>query len=151
MPFRWIKPREAFDPKPIPAAHVIDLWECGMLGNDPKPPETWRPWVQLTEPLAGVSQFGPFTVPEGFVYDQASVPRAATWIVSPTGPHIRRAACLHDWRSPWPGSKPDPEHGEILTHVQAAQEFHDGMIADGASWWRANLCRWAVREFGPKF
>lgn len=152
MNFQWSQPRDSFNPMPLTLSHVIDLWECGMLGNDPRPPDPWRPWVQLVEPLTGISSVGgPFTVPAGFVYDQASVPRAATWLVNPAGPHIRRAACLHDYRCPWKGDRPKPANGEILSSNRAADEMFDGMIADGAAWWRANLCRWAVRNYGPRF
>lgn len=37
------------------------------------------------------------TVPVGFHFDGASVPRAAWWFCSPFAGRHARAACLHDW------------------------------------------------------
>lgn len=129
------------------------LHSAGKIGADP---DFSLPWAMLLEPLTGISSVAielglpeKFTIPAGFVYDQATVPRPVRWLVSPSGPHIRRAACLHDFRCPWDEKPADPAAGEILTPAQAAEELWDGMMADGAAGWRADLVRWAVSNFGP--
>lgn len=130
-------------------AQVLAAWREGQLGRDK--PDSSQPWVRTVAPLIGISSITglAFAIPAGFIYDQASVPIPARLVVSPTGRHIRRAACLHDWRCPWPGNAPNPADGECLTPQEAADELRDGMLADGAASWRANLVRWAVATFGP--
>lgn len=52
----------------------------------------WR----LGAPLLWEDEHEAIAVPEGFLTDLASIPRAVQWLIPVNGPH-RRAAILHDY------------------------------------------------------
>lgn len=138
---------------------LFDLTEVEQAirqGRLPPGVDKTQPWAELTEPLVLVSpRAGAFEIPAGFVYDQASLPGAVRWWMSPSDPRITKAACWHDWLSPWPNEKPpvftQPDGDFSLSSIDAANELYDGMRASGANMIDAALCSRAVKTFGPKF
>lgn len=138
---------------------LFDLAEVEQAirqGRLPPHVDKTQPWAELVEPLSLLSpRAGEFEIPAGFVYDQASLPGAVRWWMAPSDPRISKAACWHDWLSPWP-NEPVPAfrfHDVVirLSSVAAANELYDGMRASGANAIDAALCTRAVKTFGPKF
>ena len=89
------------------------------------------------------------TVPEGFEFDLASIPRAFWWLVSPFELSIA-APLLHDFLY---AHKGDPPPGSIepsraYTRKQADQLFRRVMEFEGVAAWRRGLAYAAVRSFG---
>lgn len=82
------------------------------------------------------------TVPAGFHYDGASIPRQAWSIIGHpfTGAFIRPAA-LHDWYC---------VHKSIQSSA-AHRLLYDGLRSEGVGWFRAQLMYRAVQVFGPRF
>lgn len=96
----------------------------------------------VTHPLLPERQL---VIPAGFLFDGLSVPRRLWDIVPPGAPWGLLAACAHDWLC---------EH-EIGRAVDAAEIFHDLLVADGS---RAGvnplllaLMHEAVEHLGPQF
>lgn len=144
--------------------HEFDLAEAFAAigqGRIPDDADLSRPWVELAAPLSLESErLGMQTIPAGFVYDQASLPRQVWWWMSPSDPRINRAACWHDFLSPWPGTRPPwfdvviapgIVANQWLSSSDAANELYDGMRASGANAFDASVCARAVKTFGPKF
>jgi hypothetical protein len=93
------------------------------------------------------------TIPAGYLYDGASVPRAL-WSVSGLTPDglIRAAALVHDWIYVHKGRIPS-FHGHIpcklrLTRAQTDRIFLDHMEWSGMGWWARNIAFSAVRAYG---
>jgi len=118
--------------------------------------ETWA-WeegmptrIKLLAPLTQFSSaHGDLTVPAGFVFDGASIPRAARWLIDPFDARVVRAAGPHDLRcSPW------PLRGSVY-HIGTWQEAHgafeEGCIAGGLSGVTLKLVTQAVWRFGPRW
>jgi len=89
------------------------------------------------------------TVPEGFRFDLASIPRAFWWLISPFELSIA-APLLHDFLYKYGG---DPPAGSVdpprtYTRKEADQLFHRVMEEEGVSGWRRTLAYSAVRAFG---
>ena len=120
-------------------------------------PDYTLPWVRLIVPMRGYSDITgkEFEIPAGFAYDQATVPWWVRWRIRPDSSTIARAACLHDYRCPFPDKDgnyvPDPSQGEVLGYIEAAEEMRRGMLADGAWRIRANAVYWAIKNFGPRW
>lgn len=94
-------------------------------------------------------QIGPWSVdghdvPEGFVSDGASVPRAFWVFMPPDGLH-RAAAWWHDWLYQHKGLLPD---GFRYTRAEADGALRDVMVGCGVAPWRAAVAYRAVRLFG---
>ena len=51
----------------------------------------------LDRPMSFLTPQGIFTVPEGYLTDHASVPRAFTGFVPPVQSELAEASILHDW------------------------------------------------------
>lgn len=81
-------------------------------------------------------------VPDGFVYDGASVPRWAWTIIGhPFIRPFRRAAALHDYHCRY----------ENISSKHAHKLFFYALRSEGVSAWRAQLMYRAVLHFGPRF
>jgi hypothetical protein len=135
---------------------LLEVREAILQGRIPPYVDVSQPWCELQQPLRLISdRVGEFHIPAGFVYDQASLPGAVRWYMSPSDPRINKAACWHDYLSPWKNEQPPAfavnGKGKILTSVEAAEELYEGMRASGANWMDAALCSRAVKTFGPKF
>mgnify|MGYP002147297441 CR=1 FL=1 len=116
-----------------------DLEQAIRQGRVPRGVDMTQPWCELVEPLHLVStRVGEFVIPAGFVYDQASLPGGVRWWMAPSDPRINKAACWHDYLSPWPNEEPPTfligGRSGHLSSVEAAEELYDGMRASGASW-----------------
>lgn len=86
-----------------------------------------------------------FTIPAGFTYDGASVPRIL-WSISgltPDGAH-RIAALIHDYIYERKGIIKE----YMLTRGEADLVFKAYMKKAGISNWRVNIAYWSVRLFG---
>lgn len=88
------------------------------------------------------------TVPKGFVFDGASIPRWLWSLVgSPQTGRYRDAAIIHDWLyyrgRVWPR--------DYRPRKDADRVFYEAMRANGVGYERATLMYWAVRLFGPRF
>lgn len=77
------------------------------------------------------------TVPEGFLTDLASVPRALWFLVPPHSPDYAAAAVLHDYLYEW-------KEG-MFTRVVADGIFYEAMRVLGVAKWRAIIMYLAVR------
>lgn len=93
----------------------------------------WR----LGAPLLWEDEHEAIAVPEGFLTDLASIPRAVQWLIPVNGKH-RRAAILHDYLF------------VIQDRDRASVDrlFLDAMEADGVSWLTRRTMYAAVRAGG---
>lgn len=85
------------------------------------------------------------TVPEGFVYDKASVPRFLWWLLPPFGTY-ERAAVIHDWIYRNKGLI--DEYDDSYTRSDADKLFFKHMLEDGVSKRRAKIMYNAVHLLG---
>lgn len=140
-------------PLRIQAFSLGDIVAAKLAGTIPRNADSTQPWCMLLEPLRLFSsRCGDVEIPAGFIYDQASIPWAARQWMGPSDPRIARAACWHDWLSPWTpdGEVPTWTHnGQTfkLNKEGAAEELFDGMRADGANWMDAAMVSRAVKTF----
>lgn len=150
MAFVWKSPLVI---APFDFDELVEAIKDGII---PRGQDLTQPWCVLVEPLSLMSdQLGPQTIPAGFIYNQASLPAAVRWWMSPSDPRICKAACWHDYLSPW-GKEPPPVFDVFgkkisLNSTGAAEELYYGMRASGANWFDAAACSRAVKTFGPKF
>ncbi len=105
----------------------------------------WRLEAPFSCPHGGSN----ITVPRGFEFDLASIPRAFWWLVSPFDLSIA-APLLHDFLYRYAG---DPPGGSVspprtYSRRQADLVFRDIMREEGVSWWRRVAAYRAVRWFG---
>lgn len=96
-----------------------------------------RQW-RLIKDLLYKGQWVDVRVPEGFVTDFASVPRAFWRILPPTGQY-GKAAVVHDYLYRTPGP---------WTRKQADDTFKEAMERLGVSWLTRHTMWMAVRTFG---
>jgi Protein of unknown function (DUF1353) len=96
-------------------------------------------------------QDGPttITVPAGFEFDLASIPRPLWWLISPFELSIA-APLVHDFLSQHEG---DPPAGSITppriySRPEADRLFRHIMEVEGVPWWRRVLAYFGVRAFG---
>lgn len=98
-------------------------------------------WV-VTRPLYYASEIakGVIIVPEGFVSDLASVPRAPViyWL---TGNVAAKAAVLHDYLY----------QSRMYPRAMCDAIFREASEVIGVSWWRRNLMYLGVRLGGGMF
>ena len=89
------------------------------------------------------------TVPEGFKFDLASIPRAFWWLISPFELSIA-APLLHDFLYAYRGDPPagSIEPPRVYTRKQADQLFRAVMKIEGVAAWRRGPAYAAVRSFG---
>jgi hypothetical protein len=81
-------------------------------------------------------------IPNGFVYDGASVPMWAWSIIGhPFERPFRRAAAMHDYHCRY----------ENISSDRAHKLFHLALRSEGVGWLRAKLMYRAVLHFGPQF
>ena len=89
------------------------------------------------------------TVPEGFRFDLASIPRAFWWLISPFELSIA-APLLHDFLYQHAGAPPagsiDPLH--VYSRADADRLFLEVMESEGVHGWRRGPAYAAVRAFG---
>lgn len=83
--------------------------------------------------------FGEIEVPEGFVTDFASVPRAVWSYLSPEDPVIIFASVVHDWLYSVRG---DLGAGAVMQRAQCDAVLREAMLASGA---RASMA-WLVEK-----
>ena len=91
------------------------------------------------------------TIPQGFKFDLASIPRFFWWLIAPFELSIA-APLLHDFLYRYRG---DPPQGSITPHriytrKQADVLFKRIMKQEGVWQWRRQLAYIAVRWFGKK-
>ncbi len=89
------------------------------------------------------------TVPEGFLFDLASIPRAFWWLISPFELSIA-APLLHDFLylhagAPPAGSVTPPR---VYSRIDADKLFLEVMKTEGVHGWRRGSAYAAVRAFG---
>ena len=97
-------------------------------------------WKLVTALIYLDSMGRTWTVPAGYVTDYASVPATpfATWLFRD---HAHMAAVLHDYLC-------SDYYPKLMTWREAADLFHEAMLVEGVSRWRAKAMYWAVRLFG---
>ena len=95
--------------------------------------ESNREWRLLEE----FKILGGLTVPEGFVFDGASIPVGLRWIF-PHGGRKFGPACAHDYLY----------RTGILSKERADRIFYDMMIENGISLLRASALFYGVKYFG---
>lgn len=101
---------------------------------------------QLLAPFSGSIDGCPFTVPQWFVTDLASVPRIFESVISNNAPDILRAAILHDWLYQNQGRI--PEQKLQFTRRESDMILREGMRSVGATWRRRWLVWISVRVGG---
>lgn len=77
-------------------------------------------------------------IPEGFIFDGASVPQIFTNLFPKSGARYDRAACLHDWLYAT----------QTTSRKEADDLFLEAMKADGVNWATRRTIYRAVRMFG---
>lgn len=89
------------------------------------------------------------TVPAGFMFDLASVPRWFWWLIAPFELSVS-APLIHDFLYKHAGDPPagSVEPPRTYTRKQADQLFRRMMEEEGVPAWRRRLAYWAVRAFG---
>jgi hypothetical protein len=91
-----------------------------------------RSWG-LTEPFGYETNDGEIiTVPSGFEFDFASVPRLFWIAIHPTG-DLARASVIHDYLY-----VSHQINGREIGRTEANDIFLDAMIDSGVSWWKRN-------------
>ena len=106
-------------------------WELGKF-------QLAEPWHFMVErEIAGPV---PFTVPEGYAWDGASIPRVFWRIVTPFSPKVITAALEHDWLCDQKPSSVD--------YLTAARHFRSRLHV--GRFRRAAMYN-AVRYFGPRW
>lgn len=104
-------------------------------------PEIGRAKWKLVTALIYLDSMGrTWTVPAGYVTDYASVPSTpfATWLFRD---HAHMSAVFHDYLC-------TDYYPKLMTWREAADLFHEAMLVEGVSRWRAKAMYWAVRLFG---
>jgi len=109
------------------------------------PGNKWR----LEQPYSYRDGDNVITVPEGFTFDLASIPRAFWWLISPFDLSIA-APLIHDFLYKYEGEPPDGsiEPPRVYTRKQADQLFLRMMEMEGIPRWRRALAYASVRAFG---
>lgn len=87
-----------------------------------------------------------FTIPEGFEFDMASIPKPLWWIVAPFELSVS-APLIHDYYYR-KGGKPNELENEELDKEAADNIFYEMMRAEGVSFLRSRIAYYAVRVFG---
>jgi Protein of unknown function (DUF1353) len=106
-----------------------------------------RRW-RLEEPYAYKDGSTTITVPDGFLFDLSSVPRAFWWLIAPFELSIV-APLLHDYLYGHGGVPPEGVHPpRAYTRREADVLFRNVMEREGVSAWRRVLGYAAVRAFG---
>lgn len=96
---------------------------------------------ELAVPLIWQDGLGVITVPAGFVYDGASVPRVLSSLVPRFGGRYDRATALHDYLYT----------AGFLSRKDSDKLFYEALRFDGVRWVQARLLYYAVRLFGKKY
>ncbi|MEN8234191.1 MAG: DUF1353 domain-containing protein [Actinomycetota bacterium] len=109
------------------------------------PGNAWR----LEEPYAYADGDHAITVPEGFLFDLASIPRAFWWLVSPFELSIA-APLLHDFLYQHAGVPPagSIKPPRTYSRSEADRLFLHMMETEGVPGWRRGPAYAAVRAFG---
>lgn len=113
--------------------HPLELRALRMEGGK-------RLW-EVLKPFAAVTSLGTIIVPEGFLTDLASVPRALWAGFSPFDEYLE-AAIPHDW-----GYSPLNTN---FTRRQIDDIMLELMFNSGVSWPRRHAVHTAVRRFGAR-
>ena len=109
------------------------------------PGNRWR----LEEPYSYQDGANRITVPSGFQFDLASIPRIFWWLIAPFELSIA-APLLHDFLYHHRGDLPPGtvEPSRPYTRSEADRLFRAVMEAEGVPGWRRTLGYLAVRAFG---
>lgn len=109
------------------------------------PGNRWR----LEEAYSYLDGDHEITVPEGFEFDLASIPRAFWWLIAPFELSIA-APLLHDFLYHHGGDPPAGSIEPVRTYSRAAADrlFRHVMEVEGVPGWRRTLAYAAVRAFG---
>lgn len=100
-----------------------------------------NPQTRMYKVAESVSRNG-ITVPAGFEYDGASIPRAAWSIIgSPFAPEFMTAAVFHDWLY----------YTHTLNREDADQVLYDLLRENGVGAVKAGVIHRAVRMFGGAY
>lgn len=106
---------------------------------------------RLIAPLIYKGKYDTLTVPAGFVFDFASIPRFATWLVPKLGKY-NKAACVHDYLyiTQPESAKPLLPNASCrkLTRKDADGIFLRIMEEEGVELWRRYIMYFAVRLGG---
>ena len=95
---------------------------------------------ELAAPLIWQDSLGVITIPAGFIYDGASVPRAFSSFVPRFGGRYDRATALHDYLYTTC----------FLSRKDSDKLFYQALRSDKVRWIQAKLLYYAVRLFGKK-
>lgn len=104
---------------------------------------------QLEEPYAVEHDGHRITIPAGFEFDLASVPRPLWWLLAPFELSIA-APLLHDFLYRYAGKPPEGSvtPPKVYSRKAADRLFLDIMRREGVAGWRRSLAFLASRVFG---
>lgn len=93
-----------------------------------------------------------YTIPEGYTFDLASIPRGVWTLIAPFELSLV-APLLHDFQYEHKGELPIgsmmPPHK--MGRKEVDKIFYEIMKMEGVSWWRRQLAYRAVRWFGGSY
>lgn len=113
--------------------------ECRELSSD-------RALYHVAEPFRFESSIlGVLTVPEGFITDFASIPRAALWYIDDDDPAILFPSIVHDYLYTLKGTLPT---SQTYGREQADQVLREGMELCGGRKDQIAAVYWSVRIGG---
>lgn len=93
--------------------------------------------LRVKEPLIYSSKEIMVTVPVGFIYDGASIPKIFNNLLPKMGARYDRAACLHDWLY----------STHMLSRLETDKLFYKTMVEEGVNRYVAKLMYGCVRLF----
>lgn len=100
-------------------------------------------WITIADFTVILPDGRTITVPKGFMYDKASVPRIVWWWLPRDDRHILIAALVHDYLY-----DTQKIEGEWIYRKEADQIFYDLLIQSGMRWSKAKAAYTAVRVGG---
>lgn len=96
---------------------------------------------ELASPLVWQDYLGVVVVPDGFVYNGASVPRIFSSLIPRFGGRYDRAICLHDYLY----------SAGFLARKDSDKLFYEALRSDKVRWVQSRILYYAVRIFGAKY
>ena len=122
-----------------------DAWGYKLL-----PLKSGREWMVLENYIYKRGSLA-IVVPEGFVYDGASIPRIFWRLIGPPmAGKYAHAALLHDYLYVYRGYKVHHGRRVAITRQQADDFMLTVMVEDDVDWWRRNVMHKAVRTAGGR-
>jgi len=99
-----------------------------------------KEWQTLEDLTYQTSDWKTYTIPEGFIFDGASVPKIFHRIATPMGGNYTKSSCLHDYLY----------RNKLLPRKECDKLFLEAMQSEGVPRWK-RYCMWASVRIGGYF